>query len=230
MKRSFGRSSRQKLIEQLQFWNDALKLCFEKSEIPLDSDTPNSTLASIKGTFDAQSCVAIREQVGRMHDRVLSSWRCGCPDHKANLRLTWHTDGLPEPRKFNVLLSYLQASTSDHVPSDVWQQFLFEVEDPSKQAMEVPAIITPSPAQLPAPDPASHPRKRFKAWFQAKSIQVPARLPDTQLGLPHFSRIQSSQPSPSQQQPNDSKWPIQYRARQVRVISWFSSPISSRIC
>lgn len=192
VRRSFGRSSRQKLVEELQFWNDALKLCLEKSEVPLDSDTPNLTLAAIKGTFSAQSCAATRDQASRVHDAVLRSWRCQSHSHRGNLELAWHTDRPSKPGRFNVLLSYLESSAD--VPLELWQQLFIDIEDPSSQHLEVPAVSTTAGlVHLSAPEPVFRPRKRFKAWFQDQDI----------LTTPAQVWSQYNQPSPGSQQSDD---------------------------
>ncbi|KAK8136615.1 hypothetical protein PG984_004555 [Apiospora sp. TS-2023a] len=156
VKRSFGTSSRQKLIQELQFWNNALKVCFEKSELPLDSDTPNLTVESIRAKFNSQWCNEIRTQASHIHEAVAKSWRCQCGDHQASLKLLWHGDQLLKPPcELHVALC------SNEIPSGNanWQDVLFE------QVKNVtPQEPQPPPPQALVPDVGR--RKSIKAWLK----------------------------------------------------------------
>ncbi|KAK7953658.1 hypothetical protein PG988_014352 [Apiospora saccharicola] len=136
VKRSLGRSSRQRLFEELQFWNDALKLCFEKSELPLDTDTPNLTVENIRTKFNSKWCNEIRTQASQIHGAVAGSWRCKCSDHRASLNLLWHGDQLLKPpSELHV------AICSTEIPSGnaSWQDVLFErIKDVTPQEPQPP--------------------------------------------------------------------------------------------
>lgn len=93
------------------------------------------------------------------------SWKCQSHDHRGNLGLSWHTDGLSKPGKFNVLLSSAQAAAERS--SESWQQFLFEIEDRSKDTTSPTPITTTRPVASLNTNEAFRPRKRFKSWFQS---------------------------------------------------------------
>lgn len=155
VKRSFGRSSRQKLIDELQFWNNALKVCFEQSELPLDSGTPSLTVERIRTKFNSQWCNEIRRQAGQIHEAVAKSWRCQCNDHQASLKVLWHGDQfLKVPSELHVALC------STEIPSGNtnWQDVLFgQVKDITLQE--------PQPPPPPTLGSGVRRRKSIKAWL-----------------------------------------------------------------
>jgi len=110
VKRTLDKSARQALIKELSYWNNALRLCFEKTEVPLGSDMPNSTLDSVQARFNPRMCTKIRGQVRQVHGVVSQAWSCQSHTHMGNLRLSWHNTGedslmLPLPGSVNYSLS-----------------------------------------------------------------------------------------------------------------------------
>ena len=179
MKRSFGRSSRQKLIDELQFWNGALRACFEKSEVPLATDAPSRALQGIQSSFNAQSCNATREQARQIYVAVAQSWACQSHDHRGNLKLSWHTDKLLlKPGALSVAISSVDHHANPAEPeSESWQEVAFEViETPTDATGAIQPIPSISFSTIPvvsvtpkSPDALLHPRKRVKAWFDPQS-------------------------------------------------------------
>ncbi|OTA58458.1 hypothetical protein K449DRAFT_436829 [Hypoxylon sp. EC38] len=89
VRRSFRRKEREKMINDLQYWNTALKNIFEKAEIPLDEPSP--LVDEVQARFNAKLCDATRQKYRLMHEMMLKRWSCGCEEHRANIRLDWHT-------------------------------------------------------------------------------------------------------------------------------------------
>lgn len=156
VKRSFGRSSRERLVEELQFWNDALRVCFEKSELPLNSNTPNPTEESIRIRFNSQWCNEIRTQASQIHEAVAGSWRRQCSDHQARLKLLWHGDQLLKPpSELNVALCLTEIASGNAN----WQDVLFEqIKNATPQEPQSPS------AQTLGSDVRR--RKPIKAWLK----------------------------------------------------------------
>ncbi|KAK6834322.1 hypothetical protein PG987_009016 [Apiospora arundinis] len=180
VKRGFGRSSRQRLIDDLQKWNTALRACFEKSEVPLNFDVPCSTLETIRTKFNPQWCNEIRRQASQVHDAVAKSWQCQCRAHQANLKLLWHEDQLLKPpSEFHVAV----CSTKDPSGDVKWQELLFEqIKDSTSQEPGSP----PQTLEL-----SIRPRKPSKAWFRPYFD-----LNDQQLEMGQSSSLSSNQRRP----------------------------------
>ncbi len=189
VRRSFGRSSRQAFINDLQYWNDSLSLCFEKRELPLGSDVPSSALEAIRSRFSAQTCEAVRRHARQVHAAVSRSWNCRAQDHRGNLRLSWHTDSSPpDPAKLRLALC-LSSVPNPSVES--WRDLLFDVvgeaagderndsndnrNDKSSSTLSSSSPLRPPPAPSPATDSAPvvpRPRKKLRTWFQPQSVDV----------------------------------------------------------
>lgn len=136
----------------------------------------NPTLAAIKDTFNAQSCVSIRQQAHQVHEALLRSWRCQSHDHQGNLELTWHTDRASKPGDFKILLSYSASSTE--APAQVWQPLRLELQGLSMPPTTPSAIMQPPSLPLsPAINPGRDRRVRLREMFASRSRQA-AQSPD----------------------------------------------------
>ncbi|KAF2803358.1 uncharacterized protein BDZ99DRAFT_526716 [Mytilinidion resinicola] len=148
VKRSFGRNERQSLITDLQYWNTALKNCFEKQEIP--SDEGNRTVQELQARFDQKQCDAIRNNAGAIHEAIQSGWGCVFPQtHGGNLYLRWHNDKVLDPAIFNMALSYKKTQTGIPYPSDeYWQEIQIRIKKAAAQIpLSAPASLTPPVVQ-----------------------------------------------------------------------------------
>lgn len=180
VRRGFGRSSRQKLIDELQFWNDALKACLDKTELPLDYDNPTSALEAVRSKFDPADCNNIRQHALQIHSALAGAWRCQSHHHQGNLKLSWHTGTRAmNAKKLSLIFPSLQGETAT---STSWHVVACDIIEPSSAVSPAPAPL-PIPEQPPASTPSlsrrprapSPPRpwKRMKGWLQ--SSPVPAR-------------------------------------------------------
>lgn len=96
VKRALGTEERKSLIGYLQHWNDALKNCFEKQEVPLDDTDP--IVQKIQSLFDPKRCELLRENAQVIHGALKSGWTCVCtPPHRGSIELDWHSDKLTMP-------------------------------------------------------------------------------------------------------------------------------------
>lgn len=171
VRRGFGRSSRQKLIDELQFWNDALKNCFDKTEVPLENDTPTAALEAIRSKFNTTTCNNTRRRAARIHDAMSRAWKCQThEEHLGNLKLSWHTDG--EGRTGEQRLSLVFSPVGGESLS--WYEVACDVVE-----MEIPqntgvSASHPSP-QMSRPYPSSDPRpwKKLKGLFQSSNEATP---------------------------------------------------------
>ena len=145
VRRSFGRNERQSLIDELQYWNNALKNCFERQEIP--SDEGDRTVQELQARFDQKQCDAVRENVRAIHEAIQSGWGCACPQaHGGNLNLEWHNNKVLAPAEFNLALSYRKVQNGQPCASDeCWQKILIRIEDTAVQ------LLPPAPTSLTLP-------------------------------------------------------------------------------
>ncbi|KAK0736196.1 hypothetical protein B0T21DRAFT_411387 [Apiosordaria backusii] len=209
VRRGFSRSSRQKLIDELQFWNDALKACFEKEEVPLETDTPNATLEAIRAKFSMASCNTIREHALQIHHAVSQAWRCHSHDHPGNLRISWHTDG----QSHNGRLSLFFTSSPSNSVTQSWQEVVCNVIQPpidQTRSRSVSPLLTPglssnaAPSQ-PAVDPVPSPRpwKRMKTWLQTPSKDDHQGVHPLSLLCPRSDAISMHTTLPTMDLPNE---------------------------
>ncbi|KAF7505309.1 hypothetical protein GJ744_001012 [Endocarpon pusillum] len=146
VKRAFGTKERKSLISDLQYWNDALKNCFEKQEVPLDDTDP--IVQKIQSTFNPKRCELLRENAQAIHRALRSAWTCGCiPPHRGSIELDWHSDEpmMPfAPPTFSVAFSFTKAQHCQHNPSEeFWQNVQVEVEE-LKPPSTADAIAAPA--------------------------------------------------------------------------------------
>lgn len=159
VKRGFGKKERQNLIDELQYWNNALKNCFERQEIP--SDEGGRSVQELKAQFDQTQCDAIRENARAVHKALQSGWGCVCPKpHGGNLHLEWHNGNMAAPAVFKMALSYRKAQNGQPCTSDeFWKNILVQIEDaatqlpppvpdsPTSPAVNAPAVCSSSPSR-----------------------------------------------------------------------------------
>jgi hypothetical protein len=189
VRRGFGRSSRQRLITELQFWNDALKNCLDKTELPLDNDTPTSAVESIRVKFSPAECNKVRQRALQIHRAMSRAWQCDSHEHQGNLKISWHTDNAGSESSTNSRKMRLIFGSWDLV-SPTWYEVACDVVDVQTSATAASRMLTAAPAPCP---PASHasvakrslgpsesnprPWKRMKDWFQSPSASREAGLP-----------------------------------------------------
>ncbi|KAK4458665.1 hypothetical protein QBC42DRAFT_276307 [Cladorrhinum samala] len=175
VRRGFGRSSRQKLIDELQFWNDALKNCFEKTEVPLENDTPTAASEAIRSKFSITACNNTRRRAARVHDAISRAWRCQThEEHLGNLKLSWHTDGegLAAEQRLSLVFS------PGGGESLAWYEVACDVvetvisQDTGGPASH-PSPQRSSPASRPLPSSDPRPWRRLRGLFQPSNEATP---------------------------------------------------------
>ncbi|KAI3322158.1 hypothetical protein HD806DRAFT_501173 [Xylariaceae sp. AK1471] len=89
VKRSFERSAIEKIERELEICNNALRTCFERPEIPRQTERPS--LARIRARFELDRCDSLRENAASMYQVIIGACNCHCPTpYWSNLKLTWH--------------------------------------------------------------------------------------------------------------------------------------------
>ncbi|KAK4164376.1 hypothetical protein QBC43DRAFT_300477 [Cladorrhinum sp. PSN259] len=217
VRRGFSRSSRQKLIEELQFWNDALKNCFDKAELPLDNDTPTSAVDTMRSKYDSASCNRIRQRASKIHQVLSRSWLCQShQQHSGNLKLPWHTGdaALTKEEGLSLLFPYKATGSSQY-----WCEVSCDVIE-AEQIVAPPISTTHISLATtgPAPDPTSHepqspshrPWKKLKGLFQASDSPKEAKTTN----LPAISAITSTSSSTAIALPNPA-FPLYSRPPQL---------------
>ncbi|RYP69215.1 hypothetical protein DL769_005330 [Monosporascus sp. CRB-8-3] len=122
VKRSFGAKKREKLIGDLRHWNEDLRRCLEKPEVPVEDETPK--VQELKHRFNPKRCNLIRECVKSLHRALLSGFDCTCsPPHEATLNLDWTACESDAPRVFHVALSY-RSDLGPNQTASSWPQQL----------------------------------------------------------------------------------------------------------
>jgi hypothetical protein len=154
IKRSFSRKERQSLIDELQYWNNALKNCFEKQEIP--SDEGDRRIQELQARFDPKKCDAIRENARAIHEAIQSGWGCACPQsHGGSIYVDWHNEKALDPAVFNLALSCRKAQNGLLSPADeCWQKILIRIEKAATQ-LPSPALVSITPPVTLVGDPAN---------------------------------------------------------------------------
>lgn len=159
VRRSFGRSEREQLVADLQYWNNALKNIFEKAEIP--SDESNPLLEEIQARFNQQNCDNARRDYRRMHEMLSKRWTCSCQEHKGNIRLDWHASKIASADKLSLT-----------IPSDGCSQwhcismnFQTTGNSSATQLTNTSGNILPSVPRAPSPSK----REKLKSLFSTSN-------------------------------------------------------------
>jgi hypothetical protein len=172
-----GRTDRQELIDELQYWNNALKNCFEKQEIP--SDESDRTVQELQARFNPKQCDATRENARLIHEALESSWNCVCSHaHRGNLNLDWHCEKPLAPAVFSLALSYWKASDEIMSKKDEhWHKVRVQVEEQDTQ-QDATATLQPAMANLtitPNRSPSPSKRAKFAQLFTPSKTKLPSK-------------------------------------------------------
>lgn len=148
MRRSFGQTERQALIDELAFWNNALKNCFEKHEIP--SDNSDAPVRELQARFNPEQVDTVRKYARVLHEALEAGWNCVCQQpHQGNLSLDWH-EKQTAPVGFNLAVSYQKLQDDPITPADErWQKILVHVTEnsqaaPAQLTLQSPTMANPS--------------------------------------------------------------------------------------
>ncbi|ORY12686.1 hypothetical protein BCR34DRAFT_287246 [Clohesyomyces aquaticus] len=155
VRRSFGRRERKEIIEQLQMWNNALKNCFEKPELPSMQEDRMVQVARVN--FDERKCTAIRKNAQIIYEALESGFGCTCHhSHKSNVELNWHREPGSAPSTFNFAFSF---ATMDQEISpernETWRAISAKIESVS----DVQSGTTVNPVSSPAVPSGNQPHE-----------------------------------------------------------------------
>lgn len=184
VRRGFGRSTRQKIIDELQYWNDALKNCLDKAEVPLESDTQHSTLNEIQSKFSPKNCNSIRKGALQVHEAVSRAWRCQGHEHLGVLKLSWHTDAGGAVNHSMLRLIFPSPSATDQT----WNEFACSIVN----RLDSKPIVRSAPM----PDNKPRPWERMKIWLQPALNQPVAGPAGMETGLVHCENVQGPSAAP----------------------------------
>jgi hypothetical protein len=143
------------MIEQLQYWNTALKNCFERPEIPSDESDP--MVQDLIARFNPKICDKTRACAAAAHAILKAGWKCATVhNHRTQLVLDWQNKLQQMPTSFDLTISFLKtgahANNNDH---HGWRNVTVEIKEVEFQTV---------PAQtLPVPPNAVHQAKPSQA-------------------------------------------------------------------
>jgi hypothetical protein len=171
VRHSFSTKKRNKVVEDLRHYNEDLRRCLEKPEVPSEDDSRK--VQDLKRRFNTQRCNSIRQCLSSLHRALESGFRCAClPPHQAAIDLDWRAYEADATRSFKVALSYRTDSHPSHM-SDSWRK-LHVTSETTKTTGSVPELLTPSPPIARAPSPASFFRSKVT---HSKLVRSLSRTP-----------------------------------------------------
>jgi len=184
VKRSFGIENCKTLIEELQYWNTALKNCFEKPEVAAEDD--DSKVQELQARFNHKRCDSIRDNVQAIHAALKDSWNCGCPcSHHASIDLERQSELSSRMSEFDIAFSFRDTTTQGLTPDTKWRKLRLAIE--RSDLGTVGPIALPVPAQqesrAPSPNPSTTSRRNKLSHFLT---QLQNRKPKSVLVAPPF--------------------------------------------
>ncbi len=152
VKRSFGYKRRTKLIDDLRKWNEDLRRCLEKAEVPAEDESRR--VQNLKDRFNPKRCTMIRERMRSLHRALGSSLGCACSlPHVVTVNLDWTAYEKDMSGTVEVAMSYRTEQAVGRA-SVLWRKF--QVTPESIKADEPkPQHLAPSPIPPRAPSPTS---------------------------------------------------------------------------
>ena len=152
MKRSFSTKERKALIDQLQYWNTALKNCFERPEVPAEDE--DTKVQELQARFNPKHCDSIRENVRAIHGVLKDGWNCMCPcSHHAAIDLDWQPEKPTLPSVFDIALSFQDTSTQAAAAKYCWRKLQIKIEKTDSGSVTPVAQpdLSPQPSRAPSP-------------------------------------------------------------------------------
>ncbi|KAF2798221.1 hypothetical protein K505DRAFT_268188 [Melanomma pulvis-pyrius CBS 109.77] len=192
VKHSLSTKKRNKVVEDLRYWNEDLRRSLEKSEVPAEDDSRK--VQDLKRRFNSQRCNSIRQCLISLHRALESGLRCACsPPHQAAIDLDWTMSESDIAKTFKVAISY---GSTPQPPKmlDSWRKLCITSEQPTKMVDSTPELLTPPPP----PDRALSPTSsiRFKVphlkFIRSSSRTPPPTPPITIAPPPNLFRTLST--------------------------------------
>lgn len=148
IRRSLSHREREQLVNDLQYWNTALKNIFEKAEIPSGESTP--LLEKIQARFNQKNCDTSRRNYQRMHEMLCQRWTCNCPEHKGNIQLDWHTSKIAPAGKLSLTIPSYSCSQWHRISMNFRAAHDSNDTQPTDMSEKLPPGTprTPSPSRL----------------------------------------------------------------------------------
>ena len=183
MKRSFSTEERKALIDQLQYWNTALKNCFERPEVPAEDE--DTEVQELQARFNLKHCDSIRENVQAIHGVLKNGWNCVYPcSHHATINLDWRSEKPTLPPVFDIALSFRDTSTQAAAAKYCWRKLQIKIEktDSGNIIPVAQSILSPQSSRAPPPIPLTDSGKNklsnlFSRRQNKKSKQVTVAVP-----------------------------------------------------
>ncbi|OCL12217.1 hypothetical protein AOQ84DRAFT_386279 [Glonium stellatum] len=198
VKRSFRTKERQALVDQLQYWNTALKNCFEKPEVPAEDE--DTKVQELQARFNLKLCDSVRENVQAIHEVLKDSWNCvyPCP-HYAAIDLCWQPKEPAAPSVFDMALSFRDISTREATGEVRWRKLQIKAEKTDLDSGLPPTLPVPSPqsSRAPSPTPSTgskksnlhlfHGRRKNEKSKQATVVAPPFTATQLPTRTPHLT-------------------------------------------
>jgi hypothetical protein len=182
VKRSFGIENCKNLVEELQYWNTALKNCFEKPEVPAEDD--DCKVQELQARFNPKHCDSIRDNIQALHGALKDSWNCGCPcSHHASIDLNWQSDLFSRLSEFDMAFSFWDTTLQGATAEPKWRKIRLIIEKTDLgNAVPVALPVPSQQASRTSPTPSTISRRErishFLNQFQDKKPRlVPGAAP-----------------------------------------------------
>jgi hypothetical protein len=133
VKKSFGSKRRDKLVDELRKWNADLRMCIEKSEVPVEDESRR--VQNLTRRFNPKRCNLVREWMASLH-RALSSGVncvCSCP-HEVAVQLDWPAYESDKFKAIQIAMSY-QTDQRPELSGSCWRKL--HVEPAGAEALAV---------------------------------------------------------------------------------------------
>jgi hypothetical protein len=148
VKHSVNIKKREKIVGDLRHWNQDLKGCLEKSEVPAEDESQK--VQDLKRRFNPKRCDALRQSLDSLHGALGSVFTCDCtgPSHEAAIDLDWVSYELAtNPIKVAVL------SKADMQAGDcrAWRRLHATPESDIRPSLNGPPTPVVTPDRIPSP-------------------------------------------------------------------------------
>ena len=153
VKHSFTTKKRKKVIEDLREWNESLRRCLEKPEIPAEDDSRK--VDSLRRQFNNQRCSSIRQRLFSLHRALESGFSCDClTPHRAAVHLDWAASESNAAKSLEISLSS---------GAESWRTLCFAFDDPTSKPNPLPVPDICQPALRPPVQTSSSTSLRARA-------------------------------------------------------------------
>lgn len=176
MKRSFASKKRDKIIDDLRKWNQDLRNCLERSEVPAQDNS--RVVQELRNRFNRKKCDSIRSCLRSFHRALGSGLNCGClSSHEATIDLDW--DSEQSGSALWVFTAGLSYETIPGSPSSMrsWRKFRVTAEKAETAELEA-AKVSVLKSTITTSSPSRAERNPVSRFF-SNMRQTPARARPT---------------------------------------------------